>query len=120
MESRFVRTVKPLEPGDVDKASMDGTLLSESHGGPCKAKVRHVMKGFSEDGAEELDSATPQVTREGVMFVTQLISSKRWRLGFLDFTQAFHSGDPINRELYAEQPPEGIPGMQKGDLLEAR
>ncbi|CAE7037736.1 RE1 [Symbiodinium sp. CCMP2592] len=117
MESRYVRTIKPLEPGDIDKAAMDGTLLSEAHGGPCKAKVRHVMKGFSEEGAEDLDSATPQVTREGVMFTTQVIASKRWDLGFLDFTQAFHSGDPIQRELYAEQPPEGVPGMQKGDLL---
>ncbi|CAE7232206.1 RE1 [Symbiodinium sp. CCMP2456] len=117
MESRYVRTAKPLEPGDVDKAQADGTLLSDEHGGPCKAKVRHVMKGFSEDGAEDLEAATPQVTREGVMFVTQVIASKGWRLGFLDFTQAFHSGDPIARELYAEQPPEGVPGMKKGDLL---
>ncbi|OLP81508.1 hypothetical protein AK812_SmicGene37952 [Symbiodinium microadriaticum] len=60
MESRYVRTVKPLEPCDVDKANMEGTLLSSNHGGPCKAKVRHVMKGFSEEGAEDLDSATPQ------------------------------------------------------------
>ncbi|CAJ1448574.1 unnamed protein product, partial [Effrenium voratum] len=29
-----------------------------------KAKARHVMKGFSEDGAEQLEAATPQVTRE--------------------------------------------------------
>ena len=117
MESRYVRTVKPLEPCDVDKANMEGTLLSSAHGGPCKAKVRHVMKGFSEEGAEDLDSATPQVTREGVMFTTQVIASKGWNLGFLDFTQAFHSGDPISRELYAEQPPEGVPGMRKGELL---
>ncbi|CAE7570057.1 unnamed protein product, partial [Symbiodinium pilosum] len=65
MESRYVKTAKPLEQCDIDKAVMDGVLLQGDHGGPCKAKVRHVMKGFSEDGAEELDSATPQVTREG-------------------------------------------------------
>ena len=117
MESRYVRTAKPLEQGDVDKAQCEGTLLKGEHGGPCKAKVRHVMKGFSEEGAEDLESATPQVTREGVMFTAQVIASKRWQLGFLDFTQAFHSGDPIRRELYAEQPPEGVPGMKKGDLL---
>ncbi|OLQ12727.1 Copia protein [Symbiodinium microadriaticum] len=117
IESRYVRTVKPLELCDVDKANMEGTLLSSNHGGPCKAKVRHVMKGFSEEGAEDLDSATPQVTREGVMLTTQVIVSKGWKMGFLDFTQAFHSGDPISRELYAEQPPEGLPGMQKGELL---
>ncbi|CAE7795674.1 GIP [Symbiodinium necroappetens] len=57
MESRYVRTVKPLELCDVDKANMEGTLLSSNHGGLCKAKVRHVMKGFSEEGAEDLDSA---------------------------------------------------------------
>ena len=117
MESRYVRTAKPLEQGDLDKAQCEGTLLKGEHGGPCKAKVRHVMKGFSEEGAEDLESATPQVTREGVMFAAQVIASKRWQLGFLDFTQAFHSGDPIRRELYAEQPPEGVPGMKKGDLL---
>ena len=117
MESRYVRTAKPLEHDDVDKAQCDGTLLKGDHGGPCKAKVRHVMKGFSEEGAEDLESATPQVTREGVMFTAQVIASKGWQVGFLDFTQAFHSGDPIGRELYAEQPPEGVPGMKKGDLL---
>ena len=47
-----------------------------------------------------------------MIFTAQGIASKGWDLGFLDFTQAFHSGDPINREIYAEQPPEGIPGMK--------
>ena len=110
MASRYVRTAKPLEQDDIDKAKMEGTLLHGDHGGPCKAKVRHVMKGFSEEGAEELEAATPQVTREAVMFTAQLIASKQWDLGFLDLTQAFHSGDNIQRELYAEQPSEGIRG----------
>ena len=35
----------------------------------------------------------------------------------MDFTQAFHSGDKIQRRLFAEQPREGIPGMQPGQLL---
>ena len=120
MDSRFVRTAKPLEEPDLDKARAEGLLLAGEHGGPCKAKVRHVMKGFSENGAEELDAATPQVTRDGVIAVTQMIVGQGWRLGFLDFTQAFHSGDPIGRELYAEQPPEGIPGLQRGQLLRLR
>ncbi|CAE7770550.1 RE2 [Symbiodinium sp. CCMP2456] len=120
MESRFVRTAKPLEESDVDKARFEGVLLGDGRGGPCKAKVRHVMKGFSENGAEELDAATPQVTRDGVVATTQIIVSKGWKLGFLDFTQAFHSGDPIERELYAEQPQEGIPGLKRGQLLRLR
>ena len=120
MESRFVRTAKPLEEGDIDKARFEGLLLNEGHGGQRKAKVRHVMKGFSETGAEELDAATPQVTRDGVIATTQVIVSKGWNMGFLDFTQAFHSGDPITRELYAEQPAEGIPGLKRGQLLRLR
>ncbi|CAE7945116.1 RE1 [Symbiodinium sp. KB8] len=108
MDSRFVRTAKPLEESDLDKARAEGLLLAGEHGGPCKAKVRHVMKGFSENGAEELDAATPQVTRDGVIAVTQMIAGQGWRLGFLDFTQAFHSGDPISRELYAEKTCYGL------------
>lgn len=84
----------------------------------CKAKVRHVMKGFSEHGSEFLDSTTPQVTREAMMLILQLISSHKWALGFLDFTQAFHSGDAIQRTIFAEQPREGIPGMVPGQLLQ--
>ena len=74
MESRYVNTAKPLEPIDLDSAKQEGLLLDWDTLEPCKAKSRHVMKGFSEDGAEYLDSTTPQVTREGVMMVTQIIS----------------------------------------------
>ena len=117
MESRFVLTAKPLESQDVQDAKDAKTLLEWDAEEPCKAKARHVMKGFSETGSEWLEAATPQVTREGVLTVTQVICSKRWRIGFMDFTQAFHSGDKIQRRLFAEQPREGIPGMQPGQLL---
>ena len=106
MESRFVLTAKPLEPQD-DADSRQGQLLLDWYTDePCKAKARHVMKGFSEDG-----SGYTAVTREGALLVTQMIVSNRWQLGFLDFSPAFHSGDPIQRTVYAEQPREGIPGM---------
>ena len=35
--------------------------------------------------------------------VAQLVASYWWRLGFLDFTQAFHAGDKIQRTLYCEE-----------------
>ena len=117
MESRFVLTAKPLDPEDVEAARNGKILLDWPGEEPCKAKARHVMKGYSEEGAEQLDAATPQVTREGALFVTQMVASHRWNLGFMDFTQAFHSGDLIERELYAEQPREGIPTMVPGQLL---
>ncbi len=117
MDSRFVLTAKPLEPQDIEEAKATGLLLEWDADEPCKAKARHVMKGYSENGAEEIEAATPQVTREATLLVTQLIASHRWRLGFLDFTQAFHSGDKIERTIYATQPREGIPGLAEGQLL---
>eukprot|EP00435_Cladocopium_sp_Y103_P040911 s2194_g11.t1 len=121
MESRLVLTAKPLEPHEVGPAQQEGLLLDrqphDPDGEPCKAKARHVMKGYSEEGADEIEAATPQVTREGTLTVAQLIASFCWRLGFLDFTQAFHSGDQIQRLLFATQPREGIPGLSPAQLL---
>ena len=75
------------------------------------------MKGFSESEAGFLDSTTPQVAKETAFFVLQILASMKWLIGHLDFTQAFHSGDRIQRELYAEVPPEGIPGVSDRQLL---
>ena len=117
MESRSVLTAKRLESQDIEDAKQGQLLLDWDTGEPCKAKARHVMKGFSEEGAENLEAATPQVTREASLLVTQLVASHRWKLGFMDFTQAFHSGDKIDRIIYAEQPREGVPGMKPGQLI---
>lgn len=75
------------------------------------------MKVYTEQGAEWLEATTPQVTREGAMFDLQLIPSHCRKFGSLDFTQAFHFGDSIQRTIYAEQAREGFPGMQPGQLL---
>ena len=64
-----------------------------------------------------MDVSTPQVSKESVTFLLQMLSSYRWMPGYLDFTQAFHSGDQIQRILFAEQPAEGIPGMKPRQLL---
>ena len=117
MESRLVLTPKPLEPHEVEPAKQEGILLDWDSEEPCKAKARHVMKGFSEEGSEDIEATTPQVTREGTLMVAQLVASHRWKLGFLDFTQAFHSGDAIERLLYATPPREGIPGVAPCQLL---
>ena len=117
MDSRYVLTAKPLEPQDVEDVRKAQLLLEWDSQEPCKAKARHVMKGFSEEGAENLEAATPQVTREATLVTAQLVASHRWELGFMDFTQAFHSGDLIERTIYAEQPREGVPGMQPGQLI---
>ncbi|CAK8994697.1 unnamed protein product, partial [Durusdinium trenchii] len=60
MESRLVLTPKPLEPHEVEKAKEEEILLDWDTDEPCKAKARHVMKGFSEEGAENIEATTPQ------------------------------------------------------------
>ena len=117
MKSRYVLTRKPCEPEDIASAQAEGILLDDETDGPHKAKARHVMQGYSENGSEELDSTTPQVAKDSVIFTLQILCSMGWEIGNLDFTQAFHSGDPIERELYCEQPKEGVPGAQPRQLL---
>ena len=75
------------------------------------------MQGYSEAALLDLETSTPQVHRDSVIFAAQVMASMRWIPGFADFTQAFHSGDPIDRELYAEQPAEGLPNAERGQLL---
>ncbi|CAE7177843.1 RE1 [Symbiodinium pilosum] len=117
MESRYVFTKKPIEPCETAAARIDGVLLEDEPGEACKAKARHVMKGYSEESALDVEFTTPQVNRDSVIFVLQVIASMGWVPGFLDFTQAFHSGDEINRELYCFQPKEGIPGAHPEQIL---
>ena len=82
-----------------------------------QSKGEACHEGLSETGSENIETATPQVTREGALMVAQLIASHLWKIGFMDFTQAFMSGDNIDRALYTSQPREGVPGMQPGQLL---
>ena len=118
VKSRFVLTEKNIETDDIEKAKKDGVLLREEGENSSKAKARHVMKGFSETSAEELETTTPQCGRETVLCVLQLICSHQWTPGYLDFTQAFHSGDDIERTIYASQPHDcPLPGYQPRQLL---
>ena len=111
LQSRYVLVEKGIEPEDIEKAVQEGILIADAGESSTKAKARRVMKGFSEWNAEDLETATPQVAKESMMLVLQLMSSNYWEPGYLDFTQAFHSGDAIDRTLFAEFPPEGIPNM---------
>ena len=117
LQSRYVLVEKRIEPDEVLKIKDDGLLLHEDEHGGFKAKARHVMKGFSEPDSEWLEAATPQVAPETVLLVLQTLGSKKWIPGYLDFTQAFHSGNEISRLLFAELPAEGLPGVQDRQLL---
>eukprot|EP00435_Cladocopium_sp_Y103_P059841 s325_g21.t1 len=120
VQSRYVLTEKPIEIEDIDKAAADGVLLCRDGDSSKKAKARHVTKGFSEENSEYLEVTTPQVGRETVLFTLQILASLQWLPGYLDFTQAFHSGDALQREIFAELPHEGLPGCHPRQLLRLR
>ena len=120
LQSRYVLVEKLIEAEEIEAARALGVLLREEGNLGYKAKARHVMKGFSEPDSEWLDAATPQVAPDSVLFVLQMLSSNSWEPGYLDFTQAFHSGDAIERTLFAELPPEGVPGCQPRQLLKLK
>lgn len=118
VKSRFVMTEKNIDEDEIEKANEDGVLLREDGPNSTKAKARHVMKGFSEENSENLETTTPQCGRETVLSVLQLFCSRKWLPGYLDFTQAFHSGDDIQREIYAAQPHDcPLPGYSPRQLL---
>ena len=120
LQSRYVLVEKRIEAEEVPATQEEGLLVQEDEHGGFKAKASHAMKGFSEPDSEWLEAATPQVAPETVLLILQTICSSRWTPGYLDFTQAFHSGDPISRLLFAEVPPEGIPGVQERQLLKLK
>ena len=120
VKSRYVLTEKGIDTEDIYKAKEEKVLIHEDGERSTKAKARHVMKGFSEENSEYLEVTTPQVGKDSVFLSLQLMVSNGWKPGYLDFTQAFHSGDALQREIYAEQPMEGIPGYNKRQLLQLK
>lgn len=103
--------MKLIEESDVAKARVEDLLLDEKEHGPAKAKFRHVMQSSSEPEALQVATATPQVTRDTVVFTAQ-------DSGILDDARAFHSGDSTNREQNCIQPTEGVPGAHPQQLIQ--
>ena len=120
MRSRYVITKKPVEDHAIEDARATNDLLDHPEGPPAKAKCRHVMMGFSEENILDLETTIPQVHRDSMVFTVQILTSIGWDPSYLDFTQAFLSGDAINRELSSEQPKEGLPGLHPNQFLRLR
>jgi hypothetical protein len=121
MQSRWVHTRKPVEETDLEDVIANDELLDDRTSGLCKAKTRWVAKGFSDPDCLDVPSTTPQVHRDTVLVVLQALASRKWKIGFLDFTQAFMSGKPIERAsgpLYCEQPKGGVPGADPQSLIQ--
>ena len=92
MESRYVLTAKEIEIDEVEETKASGLLLDWEGEEPCKAKGEACHEGLSETGSENIETATPQVTREGALMVAQLIASHLWKISFMDLYSSVHVG----------------------------
>ena len=113
MKSRYVLTKKPIE-----HHKAQGLLLNDKETEPVKAnKSPSHNEGLLRKWGRRPGVNNPASSQRNGFFVLQILASMTWILGHLDFTQAFHSGERIQRELYAKIPFEGIPGIHPRQLL---
>jgi hypothetical protein len=84
-----------------------------------EAKARCVILGHTNPDLAKIVTYSPVLSRDGFFVVCQLLASFGWALELGDVSSAFSAGDYFSRqdgELYAELPPEGIPGVSPGVL----
>ena len=86
-----------------------------------EAKGRWTIKGYAsphlEEEHQEGKLTAPTLTQVGKMCALQSLASMGWRMELGDVSGAFLESDPMDKELYAEQPAEGVPGLQPGQLV---
>ena len=85
-----------------------------------KAKARLRVGGHRDPdlGRRELAIDAPTASKTSTMLATQLGVSKSWKAS-IDYVQAaFLNGEVAPRSLFFEQPVRGLPGIDKGLLIE--
>ena len=106
VKSRFVLTK------DDEKPLSENTVI----------KARWCIRGYLDPDLLSLETEAPTLSSEGCAIALQCISSKRWLLQICDVEGAFLRGDDLSRQtgrVFVEQPPNGIPGVEPGVLVEA-
>jgi hypothetical protein len=106
VKSRFVLTK------DDEKPLSENTVI----------KARWYIRGYLDPDLLSLETEAPMLSSEGCAIALQCISSKRWLLQICDVEGAFLRGDDLSRQtgrVFVEQPPNGIPGVEPGVLVEA-
>ena len=68
-------------------------------------KARLVARGFEED-SNLLRKDSPTCSRESVRMLLAIASSKNWSCNLVDIQAAYLQGNPIEREVYLQPPPE--------------
>ena len=101
-----------LDSGFVDKwkTTDDGNI----------PKSRHVIKGWQDPMILQIERTAPAPAELDEAAVMQVIASEGWDAFVGDVRNAFGQSRPSNRStpICCRQPPEGIPGMQPGEILQ--
>ena len=100
--SRFALRYKPVDVPD---------------GIEYKAKARWLLVGFHDPDVLILEVSSPTPHLQTINCFCSVSAGLRREVHQGDLEEAFLQAGRIHRELYAEQPKEGIPGMQPGELL---
>eukprot|EP00971_Amphidinium_carterae_P349279 6490939-Amphidinium_carterae.1 len=80
-------------------------------------KCRWILIGFKDPDVLVLDGESPTPQLFSLNALLQAVASQAWELFQGDLQTAFLQGDVTSREIYVEQPPEGVPNMKRGQLL---
>ena len=119
MQSRLLLTAKPVE--DESQLEQDKRVHCSSSGQCCKAKARWIARGDKDPDVFQVESSSPVISRDSFFLGLQIIASKRWKMHFADFSQAFMQGGQLSCQepLYCEMPHGGpIDGMNRESLIE--
>ncbi len=83
-------------------------------------KARWSIRGYLDPDVLAVPKQSPTLSAEGFAHTLQIIASNKWVMQVANVEGAFLQGEELKREhgdLYVEQPPGGIPGMQNSDLI---
>ena len=88
---------------------------------PWRHKARLVVAGHKDPDVQQLETDAPTIGRLTVLTLFQVLASRRrsdkWVAAAGDITAAFLNGDPMTRELFLQQPRNGLKGLQPDQLL---
>lgn len=117
MQSRLLHVAKPVD--DVSQISSDQILQCSPNGQPCKAKTRWIARGDRDPDIFSVCASSPVIHRDTFMMGLQAIASKRWRIHFADFSQAFTQGEMLQRSepLFCEPPDRKLLNLPEGSLI---
>ena len=101
--SRFHFRWKPVDE--------DGKIVHQ-------AKCRWILIGIKDPDILELERSAPTPQAATINLTTNACACLRFEAYQGDIKSAFAQSKRIDRELYVSQPPEGIPGLQPGQLLQ--